>query len=692
MPEIFRFNPGDMGKPTVQGGDVANAFFNTFFAARQDARAEQGMENETTRLGMAQDQFQQQTEDRAWDNTNLRPLQLQSAELGIANQRLGLQSAQQGITLKQMQIGDQLQRKAMLQGILQDMVGAGNNSTQPAPGDEDLVTRVKGMEGFKSTPYGDYRQTSIGYGTRAQAGDTTLDEATADARLRSELAGHASRVDNYAAQKGFQLTPNQRHALISFDFNTGDAPRVLERSGGDLSKVPAIMQEWRMAGGQVNQGLVNRRAKEAAWFNGTQATDIAGTSGVPLYVEAAGSPNPGQVINQAFTSRQQKFLSHYDTLKMLAVQGQGTADGMQAAMMVQQLEMNPEFQATLGARDTLLTSARNQAAITQGIMAARQDQLVDFTSAFPQYGFTILPDSGQVMVKNGYTGMPLNPQEQMAFGAAWQNHGESFKYKLNHTSPDSLGDTVLKEYARQKGIWAAGKDVTGTDDESMKLKRASAGAEQAIKAMESAEPKLAAIRLAEEAQAAKDAARVAAETAKNGGTPPPPTAPAKTISGSSERKAQVRDTSGDADWTVNKERFGKSFLTTNPDTGKEDPAANPALAAAMDIYRGNDELATGKEANEAFPTMGYPDHDFPIGLPKSHVILKRAGIEPMGIAFEQERAGSNGVSNNELARAWATDLLVKYGYLDAKGKPVTGQAGERPLTPEEKAYMDKRAK
>ena len=128
---------------------------------------------------------------------------------------------------------------------------------------------VMEAEGFRPVAYSDYKQTSVGYGTRGNPGEV-LSESQARARLENELSGHASRVDQFAAQKGFSLTPEQRAALISFDFNTGDAEKLILESNS-IDEIRRRLPSWNKVtegGNKVfNQGLANRREKELRLFN-----------------------------------------------------------------------------------------------------------------------------------------------------------------------------------------------------------------------------------------------------------------------------------------------------------------------------------------------------------------------------------------------------------------------------------------
>jgi GH24 family phage-related lysozyme (muramidase) len=130
----------------------------------------------------------------------------------------------------------------------------------------DLIERVKGMEGFFKEAYQDSGQVSIGYGTKGKLGET-LEPAEAEARLRDELAGHAKRVDAAARRLGVQLTKGQRDALISFDFNTGAGPKVLESKTPEAIAKRMQLYIYEDPKRPPSRGLINRRAKEMEIWN-----------------------------------------------------------------------------------------------------------------------------------------------------------------------------------------------------------------------------------------------------------------------------------------------------------------------------------------------------------------------------------------------------------------------------------------
>jgi GH24 family phage-related lysozyme (muramidase) len=130
--------------------------------------------------------------------------------------------------------------------------------------------KQEGVEGFTPTAIWDYKQWSVGYGTRGVKGET-LTREEAEVRLQEELKQHENAVDTAAENADLTLTQGQRNALISFDFNTGAAASVIQRFAGDPAGMKRKMMEYNgvVENGQkrVLKGLVNRRLKEIAMFD-----------------------------------------------------------------------------------------------------------------------------------------------------------------------------------------------------------------------------------------------------------------------------------------------------------------------------------------------------------------------------------------------------------------------------------------
>jgi len=129
----------------------------------------------------------------------------------------------------------------------------------------DLTELVKSFEGFNPNAYNDYKQTSIGFGTRGKPGEIITEEEASN-RLQAELTGHAERIRKAAEMKGVSLNENQFKALTSFDYNTGRGANLIERFGNQPDQLAAKMLEYTKAGGKDLPGLVERRQIEAALF------------------------------------------------------------------------------------------------------------------------------------------------------------------------------------------------------------------------------------------------------------------------------------------------------------------------------------------------------------------------------------------------------------------------------------------
>lgn len=141
------------------------------------------------------------------------------------------------------------------------------SATVGEPVDEALVAAVKKFEGFSAKAYGDYKQYSIGYGTKANSPTEVIDEPEADKRLRAELAVALKSVDSFCpnAPKGV------KQAMIDLTYNVGpvwqhnDLGKLIQ--SGSYEDAKAHVLQYNHAGGQVNDGLTKRRQAEVSWFD-----------------------------------------------------------------------------------------------------------------------------------------------------------------------------------------------------------------------------------------------------------------------------------------------------------------------------------------------------------------------------------------------------------------------------------------
>lgn len=155
-----------------------------------------------------------------------------------------------------------------------DAIIAGFGDKLPSGGAPDASTGtasdrglefIRKQESFAPVAYRDYRQYSVGYGTKGQPGERITREE-AERRLREET----SRVDEYIrANVTVPLTQNQHDALVSFGFNLGtdDIEKLLpDINAGKFDRVAQRMLSFNRAGGVPLSGLIERRRAEAAMF------------------------------------------------------------------------------------------------------------------------------------------------------------------------------------------------------------------------------------------------------------------------------------------------------------------------------------------------------------------------------------------------------------------------------------------
>lgn len=138
------------------------------------------------------------------------------------------------------------------------------------------------LEGYHATCYWDYAQSSIGYGTKCPYSSvqphksglhkTTKEEAAA-AMQSGITTNYAVKVKNQT--KELTINQNQFDALVSLAYNCGGGLNriyncpLTQYLRGELTAAQARTQYQNYlvyAGGKRNQGLCNRRIKEANLF------------------------------------------------------------------------------------------------------------------------------------------------------------------------------------------------------------------------------------------------------------------------------------------------------------------------------------------------------------------------------------------------------------------------------------------
>jgi len=134
----------------------------------------------------------------------------------------------------------------------------------------------------------DYKQYSVGFGSRARSPTESLNREQAMERLGNELTGDAQRVESFAPN----APPGVKLALTSLSHNAGTAwmnsglGKAVQE--GDWDKAKELFLQYRKAGDEVLPGLVRRRETEAKWW------DTGGPGGVPAKMEGGGGPPTGE--------------------------------------------------------------------------------------------------------------------------------------------------------------------------------------------------------------------------------------------------------------------------------------------------------------------------------------------------------------------------------------------------------------
>ena len=153
---------------------------------------------------------------------------------------------------------------------------------------------IKRFEGFRGEAYlcpGDVWTIGYGHTEGVREGDTCT-TAEAEQWLRADL-----RVAERAVAESVRvpLTDNQFAVLVSFAFNCGAgnlrrSTLLQELNKGHYFAVATELPKWNMAGGQVQAGLVRRRAAEVELWNTFDGATVADTN--PLMRYAPGQINP----------------------------------------------------------------------------------------------------------------------------------------------------------------------------------------------------------------------------------------------------------------------------------------------------------------------------------------------------------------------------------------------------------------
>lgn len=168
------------------------------------------------------------------------------------------------------------------------------------PLEPQYLDAIKKFEGYTPRASWDYRQHSVGYGTKARFPGEMIDQAEADRRFQSEMTAARDQVRGF----GVPLQPSQEAALASLTYNAGpgwmNAGLGQAVKSGDWNDATKRFLQYNQAGGQVLPGLEKRRRQEASWLMPSENTDAEGQTG-GFYGQpdvSSPSPNPPSVPPQ----------------------------------------------------------------------------------------------------------------------------------------------------------------------------------------------------------------------------------------------------------------------------------------------------------------------------------------------------------------------------------------------------------
>lgn len=143
-------------------------------------------------------------------------------------------------------------------------------SYQSMSASQEIIDVIKDFEGFRSTPYWDNTQWTVGYGTRCSGPDVKVTRAEAEKMLRDMLDDDFEPVvNNFCKKNGKQPTQQQFDAMLDLTFNAGGSwtsgsavPDVVLNPSTALDVVKGF-GAWSRSGGKVSYVHVNRRIRAA---------------------------------------------------------------------------------------------------------------------------------------------------------------------------------------------------------------------------------------------------------------------------------------------------------------------------------------------------------------------------------------------------------------------------------------------
>lgn len=140
----------------------------------------------------------------------------------------------------------------------------------PLPGavTAGFVAWLKKEEGWSSKAYGDYKQYSIGYGTKAKSPTEVIDKAEGERRMMEELTSAVHEVDAFVPEG---TPPGVRQALYDITYNAGSSWQHQglgeHIKAKDWAAAKESFLQYVHADGKVLDDLVKRREAGAKMFD-----------------------------------------------------------------------------------------------------------------------------------------------------------------------------------------------------------------------------------------------------------------------------------------------------------------------------------------------------------------------------------------------------------------------------------------
>lgn len=671
MADIPRFSPSDLGVQnfTHNPGSVASAVERSFYSAQENSRQNAESVRADERLAMQQVEQGVRMEETAYQQT-LRPIREQALQLGVAqqglqlaNQNLGLQSAQNQLKMQQLDVAQQEQMNSFLNenqtwmgqqsSPRQGGVPTTSYSYGAAVGGPDEMQDKWTNRGYSATGKNLTEGVVAVNTSRYPLGTVFRDQDSGEVFIAADKHGNknAEVVDFFRDPTNYQAQSGNRNLQV-----IGREQNVPNTSEG----VRNVLSRYRQTDGTGVPSL-------------SQVTSAKTPTGVPLVAAAANSLNPGAVIAQSFAPEQQQALNRYDSLAALARTAPQEGQRFRAMQQMSLMDNDPRFQEAKAQREEMIKSTQAQIQV-QGMLQSAPDDMVRGFQA--RYGskFRFQNVDGRAVPVN-QQGQPLNSQDYGAFSRAFTDYATNYKFDpVAATAEARAYEAALPRIAELNALRQTppptldqflnigGTHITPKEgkvyEQQLKLYQTAVAnyekGQQQVRQL-STELALQSGRNPMLAQtlATLFPAQQAAQATQPGEAPAASGRPSIQQLARGQAAAPTDQEIADDDvWTDLKNTLNQNLqLEGFEDTGTVSPD-NAALRLAARIQSGEKEAI-----DEAAATFGGRNSDT-LGTIGGDSFFSRQSIQP-----------------RQVARAWAEDVLIKYGYLDPQTKrPVAGNA------------------